>query len=95
MIALMELASARVLRKHLRAGELSVGVAVEITHSAATPSEVSVEARARYLGREGALYVFEVVARDPGGEIGRGLHKRAIVSARRLLAGAERRMAAA
>jgi len=38
---------------------------------------------------------FEVVARDRGGEIGRGTHKRAIISAERLLAGAERLLMAA
>lgn len=41
------------------------------------------------MGREGKLYVFEVVARDNGGEIGRGKHKRVIIATERLLAGAE------
>jgi predicted thioesterase len=40
---------------------------------------------------DGKLYVFEVVARDPGGEIGRGTHKRAIVATERLLSGAAKR----
>lgn len=46
-------------------------------------------------GMEGKLYVFDVVARDPGGEIGRGVHKRAIVTRERLLAGAAKRNASA
>jgi fluoroacetyl-CoA thioesterase len=91
MIALMELAAAKLLRACQGPGELSVGVTVDITHSAATPAGVEVKATARYTGREGKLFVFEVVAHDPGGEIGRGVHKRAIISRERLMFGATRR----
>ena len=38
--------------------------------------------------REGKLYGFEVVARDPGGEIMRGRHQRAVIEESRLLEGA-------
>ena len=91
MVALMEIASSRILRPCLEPGELSVGVRVDVSHTAATPRGIKVTATARYLGREGKLFVFEVVAHDRGGEIGRGTHKRAIISTERLLAGAERR----
>lgn len=91
MVALMEIASSRILRPFLAPGELSVGVMVDVAHTAATPRGIKVTATARYLGREGKLFVFEVVAYDRGGEIGKGTHKRAIVSTERLLAGAERR----
>lgn len=91
MVALMETAAARALRPILHQGELSVGVSVEITHSAATPRGVKVKATARYLGREGKLFKFEVFAEDGGGEIGRGTHKRAIISAERLVSGALKR----
>ena len=93
MVALMEVAAARLLRPHLGEGESSVGVTVDVTHSAATPQGESVEATARYLGRDGKLFLFEVVARDSGGEIGRGTHRRAIVADERLVAGAVRRNA--
>ena len=92
MIALMEIASARALHPFLEAGEMSVGVAVEVTHSAPTPPGAVVTAEARFLGREGKLLVFEVVASDPGGEVGRGRHKRAVVTAERLQAGAAKRI---
>jgi fluoroacetyl-CoA thioesterase len=91
MVALMEVAAARVLAPFLVPGELSVGVRVDVTHSAATPSGTPVTATARYLGREDGLYSFEVIARDLGGEIGRAAHRRAIVSSQRLVAGAARR----
>ena len=91
MVALMELAAARCLEPLLEEGELSVGVTVDIRHLAATPPGAQVTATARYLGREGGLYRFEVTAVDPGGEIGRGEHQRAIIRTDRLLAGAEKR----
>lgn len=92
MIALMEMAGARVLKALLRDGEMSVGVTVDIIHSAATPIGAKVTATATYRGRDGKLFVFDVVAHDPGGEIGRGTHKRAIISRERLLSGAAKRL---
>ena len=91
MVALMELAAAKVLKPLLEEGQLSVGVTVDITHLAPTPPGVKVSATARYLGRDGKLFLFEVSATDPAGEIGRGTHNRAIVSTERLLAGALKR----
>ena len=91
MVALMELAAARVLRPHLRSGELSVGVSLDVVHTAATPPGATVSATAKFLGREGKLFVFEVLASDDAGEIGRCTHKRAVVTAERLVAGAARR----
>lgn len=91
MVALMELAAARVLRPHLREGEASVGVSVEVVHSAATPPGATVSATAKFVGREGKLFLFEVSAMDDAGEIGRATHKRAIVSVERLVGGAARR----
>ncbi|MHA6891349.1 thioesterase family protein [Ralstonia pseudosolanacearum] len=91
MVGLMELAAARVMRQALAAGELSVGVTVDVSHVAATPIGVEVTAEARYVGQDGKLFVFEVSARDRGGEIGRGMHKRAIVAKDRLMRGAVQR----
>lgn len=97
MVALMELAAARVLRPHLRPGELSVGVSLEVVHTAATSpgATVTVTATARFLGREGKLFLFEVSAADNAGEIGRCTHKRAVVTAEKLVAGAAERGAKA
>lgn len=91
MIALMEMAGARVLKPLLREGEMSVGVTVDVIHSAATPIGAKATATATYRGRDGKLFMFDVVAHDPGGEIGRGTHKRAIISRERLLNGAAKR----
>jgi predicted thioesterase len=91
MIALMEVAAARVLTPILGPGENSVGVTVDIEHTSPTPRGANVTAEARYLGREGKLYLFEVLARDAAGIIGKGRHRRAIVDAKRLQASAGRR----
>ena len=92
MIALMEIAAGRVLQPLLGPGELSVGVTVDISHTAPTPPGAEVIATARYAGREGRLFLFEVSVADPGGEVGRGWHKRAIVSSERLQSGAAKRV---
>jgi len=91
MIALMELAGARILHPLLQPGEMSVGAHVDVSNTAATPIGAKVAATATYRGRDGKLFVFDVVAHDPAGEIGRGTHKRAIVSRDRLIAGAAKR----
>jgi predicted thioesterase len=91
MVALMELAAARILTPILGPGENSVGVTVDIEHISPTPPGASVTAEARYLGREGKLYLFEVLARDDAGIIGQGRHRRAIVDAKRLEATADKR----
>ncbi|HEX3695354.1 MAG TPA: hypothetical protein VH374_08185 [Polyangia bacterium] len=73
---------------------MSVGVSVDIVHTAATPPGATVVASARFTGREGKLFVFAFEARDGGGEIGRGTHRRAIIDAKRLVEGAARRNSA-
>ena len=68
-----------------------MGVVVDVKHTAATPVGAWVEAQATYTGRNGRLYVFEVVARDPGGEVMRGRHERGVIDEARLLEGAAKR----
>ena len=92
MIGLMEVAAARLLVPLLAEGELSVGVTVDVQHTAPTPPGARVTAHARFTGQEGKLFVFDVSAVDEGGEIGRGTHRRAIISKERLTAGARRRL---
>ena len=52
MVALMELAAARVLVPLLEPGELSVGVSIDARHTAATPAGAKVTARAVFRGME-------------------------------------------
>ncbi|MDP2322759.1 MAG: hotdog domain-containing protein [Gammaproteobacteria bacterium] len=91
MIALMELAAARLMKPLLGPGQLSVGVSVHVRHTAATPVGCKVRAVATYLGSDGKLSRFRVEAFDEAGPIGGGEHTRAVVLTDRLIAGAEKR----
>ena len=90
-IAMCELAAGRVLAPLLAPGELSVGVIVDVKHTAATPPGARVSATARYTGRDGKLYAFEVSVKDPAGEVMTGIHKRAVIQLDRLLSAADKR----
>jgi predicted thioesterase len=92
MVALMEVAAARLLRPLLKEGQLSVGVIVNIKHLAATPVNTEVRAVATYLGMDGKLYKFHVEAFDASGKIGEGEHMRAIVENERFVSGAKSRI---
>ncbi len=92
MVALMELAAARLMRPLLDEGELSVGVNVTVNHLAATPNNEEVKAIAIYKGMDRKLYKFEVELHDNGGKVGSGTHTRAIVKTERLVQGALNRV---
>lgn len=91
MIALLEITAARLMKPLLCEDELSVGVNVNVTHSAATPNNVTVRAVAIYKGCEAKLHKFDVALYDPKGMAGKGTHTRAIVKTERLLKGAASR----
>lgn len=92
MIALMELAGARLMKRILAPQQLSVGVGVYIKHLAATPNHTAVRVVATFLEMEGKLYKFRVEAFDPAGKIGEGEHTRAVIDEQRLLTGAKKRI---
>lgn len=91
LAAFMEIVCARMLVPHMSKGQLSVGVRVDMMHTAATPVDADVTVQATYRGKEGKLFAFDVVAHDAGGEIGKALHTRAIVDETRLMGGIKKR----
>jgi fluoroacetyl-CoA thioesterase len=91
MIALMELAAARAMRPALKPGQLSVGVSLNVKHTAATPVGGRVRAVATYQRMDGKLFIFKVEALDDAGLVGDGEHSRAIIDTDRLLQGAAKR----
>jgi fluoroacetyl-CoA thioesterase len=91
MIALMEVAAARAMRPLLGEGQHSVGVGLNVRHTAATPVGSHVRAVATYLRTESRLMHFSVQAFDEAGLIGEGEHTRAVIDTARLLSGAEKR----
>lgn len=91
MVAVMELAAARLMKSVLADNELSVGVNVNVNHFAATANNQEVKAVAIYTGREGKLYKFDVELYDAAGKAGSGTHTRAVVETERLVQGAASR----
>ena len=91
MVALMELAAARAMRPLLSEGQLSVGVSLNVRHTAATPVGCEVRAVATWVRTEGKILDFRVEAFDEAGSIGIGEHTRAVIDTARLVAGAQRR----
>ncbi len=72
------------LLEHADAGEDSVGTAVNVSHSAATPQGAWVEITATVAEVDGRRVAFEVVARDALEEVARGRHSRFIVEVAKL-----------
>ena len=95
VIGFMEIISARMLVPHLAPGQMSVGVRVDMMHTAATAVDEEVRVTATFLRKEGKMFQFEVVATDAGGEIGKARHDRALIDEERLMSGARKRMAGA
>jgi fluoroacetyl-CoA thioesterase len=80
MILHMEMASGSAIASSLPAGYVSVGMAVDIRHLAATPIGRTVRAIARVARIEAKSVVFEVEAWDGERKIGDGTHRRGIVN---------------
>ena len=92
VIGLMEVSAARLLQPLLKAGELSVGVGIDIKHFAPTPVGEEVRIVATFLEPDGKLYLFEVEVFDRAGKVASGKHTRAIVDKNRVMDGAKSRM---
>ena len=91
MVALMEGAAVDALSGHLDEGQGSVGIALDLTHDAATPVGMAVRAEAVLTAVEGRKLTFEVKAFDDAGQIGGGVHRRFRIDNPRCLAKAARR----
>lgn len=81
MTALMEKAAAKCLAQFLDDGETSVGTALNIAHTSATPCGMTFEATATITSFDGRKVDFDVIAKDEAGEIGKGTHSRFVVEA--------------
>jgi fluoroacetyl-CoA thioesterase len=90
LVALMELAAARLMQPQLVAGQSSTSVAMNVMHLAMHRGG-ELRAVATALGSNGRMYYFRVHVFDESGLIGSAEHTRAVVLPRRLLAAARRR----
>ena len=85
MVALMEGAACEAIASALGEEKTSVGIALNISHLAATPVGMEVWAEAEVTEVDGNTITFQVTSFDEKGKIGEGTHKRAIVTVQRFL----------
>lgn len=79
MIALMEAAAVDCVEQHLPAGQESLGIRLEVDHTAPTPVGLTVTATAELTAIDGRRLTFHVEARDSRDLIGKGRHTRVVV----------------
>ena len=85
MVALMEGAACEAIEQALPEGQTTVGMELNIQHLSATPVGMEVRAEAEVTAVEGKIITFQLRAFDEAGEIGKGTHKRCIVSSQKFL----------
>ena len=81
MVAMMEQAAIEAIKPFLDAGESSVGMSIEVSHTAATPPGHRARAEAEVTRVEGRRLDFSVRAFDDVEQIGSGTHRRAVIDA--------------
>ncbi len=81
MVAMMEQAAIEAIKPFLDAGESSVGMSIEVSHTAATPPGHRARAEAEVTKVEGRRLEFSVRAFDDVEQIGSGSHRRAVIDA--------------
>jgi fluoroacetyl-CoA thioesterase len=86
MIALMEAAAVDCVEQALPSGHESLGVRIDVEHSAPTPVGMTVTATAELLEASSRTLTFRVEARDDDGLIGKGRHTRVVVDVERFRA---------
>jgi fluoroacetyl-CoA thioesterase len=79
MVGLMEWTCMQLLTPHLDAGEGSLGIHIDVSHTAATPPGFTVTVDAECLAVEGPRITFKVKAHDGLDAIGEGRHQRFVV----------------
>ena len=78
---LMERVSAELINQHLNPGEQSVGISMNLKHSAATPIGMTVRVRTEVTAVEGRKLAFKLEAFDEVEKIGEATHERFIIVA--------------
>jgi fluoroacetyl-CoA thioesterase len=83
MINVIEAAALAAIEHLLPTGHQSLGIHLDVSHTAATPIGLRVTARAEVVHVEGRTVSFRVEARDDIEPIGGGTHQRVVVSVSR------------
>ena len=83
MIRLVEETAAALVEKNLPRDLTSVGISLDIKHTAPTPIGMKFRAEVKIVSVDGRKIVLEVAAFDESGQIGNGIHERFIVDAKK------------
>jgi fluoroacetyl-CoA thioesterase len=94
MINVIEAAALAAVEHRLPPGHQSLGIRLDISHTAATPVGLRVIATAEVTRVEGRTISFHVTARDEFEPIGGGSHERVVVSVARFDERVQRKLAA-
>ena len=89
LIRLIESAAAELVEKNLPHELTSVGIALNVRHTAPTPLAMKIRAEVKIISVDGRKIIFEVAAFDARGEIGRGTHERFVVDRKKFQSKAE------
>ncbi len=92
MINLIEAAALAAIEHLLPEGHQSLGIHLDVSHTAATPVGLRVVAAAEVIGVEGRTITFRVEARDEREVIGGGTHQRVVVNVARFDARVQRKL---
>jgi fluoroacetyl-CoA thioesterase len=85
MVGFVESACLKCISGHLDPGEHSVGVAVDVSHVAATPADMEIRAEVELVAVDGRRLSFAIKVFDEAGPIGEGRHQRAVIAVARFL----------
>lgn len=86
MVALMEAAAVACIEHHLAPGQTSLGVHLDVSHTAGTPAGLAVSATATLTAVDGRKLTFAIEAHDDVEVIGRATHTRIVVDTERFMA---------
>ena len=85
MVALMEKTCLTSVLSHLPEGFGTVGIKLDISHSKATPVGMKVTCESTLAEVDRRRLVFDVLAYDEKGEIGRGRHERFVIDTKKFM----------
>lgn len=80
LVAMMENTCSNSMLEYMDEGWGTVGISLNIEHTAATPIGMKVHAESELTEIDGRKLIFEVRAYDECGEIGHGRHERFIIN---------------
>lgn len=89
LVALMEATAMESLLPVLAAGEGTVGTAIAVKHTAATPVGMAVRCESELIAVDGRRLTFHIAAYDDAGPIGTAEHERFVIDNERFMQKAE------